>query len=387
MLDSESLSALVPIPPKVGAPRKSVLRKRRPADVLDADAFGHLSSLTSGWSGSTVDGLIKAVRKEAADYVVARETERKEEAARMREAAAKTRRSSVVGERRRGSVMSPPAGANEADPVVVLAPAPPDMPSGRVSPLSPRQPDGASTRGGAVPPRLRPARDHALQLEEAQRAAATERIAQCRRLAALPSAPKPDDFAALGAHYAQQGEHDRAAATFFQGLFRDGADQVLAERFRQSISAIARMRHPDQRQPDLRFLPELRNNRHGNRQGVGLTSGLTASEEAAQRRQPGRTLILKNIKLSGLAGQNGPFLRIRHGGGDVWSEEDEGAELCRADLDHLCRVSSLIAHGIPSAGEEPHHSRDATARRLRPDGAARGALSTPCELQTFPRAR
>ena len=54
------------------------------------------------------------------------------------------------------------------------------------------------------------------KLEEAQRAAAAERLAQCRRLAALPSAPTPDDFVTLGKHYSQQGEHDRAAATFFQ---------------------------------------------------------------------------------------------------------------------------------------------------------------------------
>ena len=43
--------------------------------------------------------------------------------------------------------------------------------------------------------------------------------------------------------------------------------------------------------------------------------------------------------------------------------------------------------GIPDAGVEAHHDRDAAARRLRPDGALRGALSTPRELQMFPRAR
>ena len=71
----------------------------------------------------------------------------------------------------------------------------------------------------------------------------------------------------------------------------------------------------------------------------------------------------------------------------MWSEGDEGTELCRHGLDHLCRIASLIVPGIPDAGVEAHHDRDAAARRLRPDGALRGALSTPRELQMFPRAR
>ena len=88
-----------------------------------------------------------------------------------------------------------------------------------------------------------------------------------------------------------------------QGLFRDSADQVLSERFRESLAAIARMRHPDQvkvrvrirvrvsanpnpnpnpnpkpnpdqSRPDRRFLPEL----HGNKVrvrvlGLGLGFG------------------------------------------------------------------------------------------------------------------
>lgn len=383
MLDAEDLSSLVPVPPTDGgrkrraAPRKSTLRRvplTAPKAISADDAFGHLSSLTSGMSPRTVDGLIKAVRKEAADYVVAREAERCAEAKREREAAAKARRGSVLP--RRPSVTPSVASAGAAAPAVVLS----DTPSGRVSP---GQTDGRSPRSSyTLKAGARPARDHAQKLEEAQRAAAAERLVQCRRLAALPSAPTPDDFVTLGAHYAQQGEHDRAAATFFQGLFRDSADQVLAERFRESLAAIARMRHPDQTRPDNRFLPELHSN-----QGHGNRLGLTVSEEAAQRRQPGRSLILKDIRLDGLASQNGPFLRVRHGGGDVWSEQDEGTELCRHDLDHLCRIPSLIVHGIPDAGEEARHSRDATARRLRPDGALRAALSTPRELQMFPRAR
>ena len=387
MLDAEDLSSLVPVPPKDGrrkrraAPRQSTLRRlplTAPKAISADDAFGHLSSLTSGMSPRTVDGLIKAVRKEAADYVVAREKERSADVKREREAAAKARRGSVVASPpRRASVTGAGAAAAAG---AVPDPAPSDTASGRVSPgqpdgLSPRRPP--SGRAGA-----RPARDHALQLEEAQRAAAAERLAQCRRLAALPSGPTPDDFVTLGAHYAQQGEHDRAAATFFQGLFRDSNDQVLAERFRESLAAIARMRHPDQTRPDNRFLPELHDNKgHGNRHG------LTTAEEGAHRRQPGRSLLIKDIRLDGLASQNGPIFRVRHGGGDVWSEQDEGTELCRHDLDHLCRIPSLIVHGIADAGEEAHHSRDASARRLRPDGALRAALSTPREMQMFPRAR
>ena len=80
MLDAEDLSSLVPVPPTDGgrkrraAPRKSTLRRvplTAPKAISADDAFGHLSSLTSGMSPRTVDGLIKAVRKEAADYVVA----------------------------------------------------------------------------------------------------------------------------------------------------------------------------------------------------------------------------------------------------------------------------------------------------------------------------
>ena len=393
MLDAEDLSSLVPVPPTDGgrkrraAPRKSTLRRvplTAPKAISADDAFGHLSSLTSGMSPRTVDGLIKAVRKEAADYVVARQAERSAEVKREREAAAKARRGSVIP--RRASVTPPLAGAGAVTAAAAAAAAAEaaaalsDTLSGRASP---GQPDGLSPRSSfTFKAGARPARDHAQKLEEAQRAAAAERLAQCRRLAALPSGPTPDDFVTLGAHYAQQGEHDRAAATFFQGLFRDSADQVLAERFRESLAAIARMRHPDQTRPDNRFLPELHSNKgHGNRHG------LTVAEEAAQRRQPGRSLILKDIRLDGLASQNGPILRVRHGGGDVWSEQDEGTELCRHGLDHLCCIPSLIVHGIPDAGEEAHHGRDATARRLRPDGALRAALSTPRELQMFPRAR
>ena len=133
-----------------------------------------------------------------------------------------------------------------------------------------------------------------------------------------------------------------------QGLFRDSADQVLSERFRESLAAIARMRHPDQSRPDRRFLPELHGNKvwvrarvrvrvtatvrvrlnptpppnpKGLAQGRGGRHGLTVSEEAAQRRQPGRSLILKGIRLDGLASLNGPYLRVRRGGGEVCTED------------------------------------------------------------------
>ena len=106
MLDAEDLSSLVPVPPKDGsrrrraAPRKSDLcrvpltgsssaAKKASSAAMKAssaahgltadDAFGHLSSLAAGMSPRTVDGLIKAVRKEAADYVVARQAERSAE--------------------------------------------------------------------------------------------------------------------------------------------------------------------------------------------------------------------------------------------------------------------------------------------------------------------
>ena len=39
---------------------------------------------------------------------------------------------------------------------------------------------------------------------------AAERLAQCKRLAALPDKPTLDDFVALGGQYANDGEHDRA---------------------------------------------------------------------------------------------------------------------------------------------------------------------------------
>ena len=250
MLDAEDLSSLVPVPPKDGsrrrraAPRKSDLRRvpltgsssaakkassaamkaSSAAHVLTADdAFGHLSSLAAGMSPRTVDGLIKAVRKEAADYVVARQAERSAELKAEREAAAKARRGSLSPEAprrgslmaRRSSVASRLADAGAA-PAPAPEPAPSDTPSGRVSPA---QPDGLSPGSSSsytLKAGARPARDHAQQLEEAQRAAAAERLAQCRRLAALPSAPTPDDFVTLGQHYSQLGEHDRAAATFFQ---------------------------------------------------------------------------------------------------------------------------------------------------------------------------
>ena len=121
MLDAEDLSSLVPVPPTDGgrkrraAPRKSTLRRvplTAPEAISADDAFGHLSSLTSGMSPRTVDGLIKAVRKEAADYVVARQAERSAEVKREREAAAKARRGSVIP--RRASVTPPLAGAGAA---------------------------------------------------------------------------------------------------------------------------------------------------------------------------------------------------------------------------------------------------------------------------------
>ena len=295
MLDAEDLSALVPTPPKnggkkrQGAPRKTTLRKRAPADVLDTDdAFGHLRSLTSGWSGSgsTVEGLLKAVRKEAAEYVVARQSELVREAREAAARLARPRRSSLdINDIRRGrdAIAAPAAlaSAEEADP----APEPADTPSRRATPQS-LPPDGAALLSSATaatiataPPR--PALEHALRLEEAQRAAAADRIAQCRRLAALPSAPTPDDFVALGAHYTQQGEHHRAAATLFQGLFRQAGDPVLAESFRESLAAIARMRHSDCQLPPGSFLPELCHGR-GRDRDRSRSCTATASEEAAQ---------------------------------------------------------------------------------------------------------
>ena len=174
MLDAEDLSSLVPVPPKDGgsmrrraAPRKSDL-PRVPLTGSKAiaadDAFGHLSSLAAGMSPRTVDGLIKAVRKEAADYVVARQAERSAELKREREAAAKARRGSLSPEApRRGSLMPrrSSVAARLADAGAAPAPAPEpalsDTPSGRVSPVQPDELSSSYTlKAGA-----RPARDHA----------------------------------------------------------------------------------------------------------------------------------------------------------------------------------------------------------------------------------
>ena len=134
MLDAEDLSSLVPVPPKDGsrrrraAPRKSALL-RVPLTGLKAiaadDAFGHLSSLAAGMSPRTVDGLIKAVRKEAADYVAARQAERSAELKAEREAAAKARRGSPEAPRR-GSLMArrSSVASRLADAGAAPAPAP-----------------------------------------------------------------------------------------------------------------------------------------------------------------------------------------------------------------------------------------------------------------------